>query len=50
MTLKISKGLRLHQPQFPTSPAPENNDTWEDPETGTNWTFQSSTGTWVLTP
>jgi hypothetical protein len=52
MTLIISRAegsIRLHQPQFPTDPAPSNNDTWEDPVTGTNWTFVSATGTWRLT-
>jgi hypothetical protein len=49
MTLLIKPGIRLHQPQFPTSPAPTNGQTWEDPATGTSWTFQSSTGTWRLT-
>jgi hypothetical protein len=53
MTLIIQKptGAKLlfHQPAFPTSPAPSNNDTWEDPVTGTNWTFVSATGTWRLT-
>jgi hypothetical protein len=49
MTLIISKGLTLHQPQYPTSPAPVNGDVWVDPVTGTSWTYQSSTGTWRLT-
>ena len=52
MTLIISQAqgsIRLHQPQFPTSPAPSNGDTWTDPVTGTSWTYQSSTSTWRLT-
>jgi hypothetical protein len=52
MSLVISKAggaLRMHTPQFPTSPAPTNGQTWTDPATSVNWTFQSSTGTWVLT-
>jgi hypothetical protein len=47
MTLVISKGLTLHQPQYPTSPAPSNGDTWTDPVTNMTWTYQSSTSTWV---
>jgi hypothetical protein len=39
----------LHMPQFPTSPAPTNGQTWTDPVTSVSWTFQSSTNTWRLT-
>lgn len=49
VTLKISKGIRLHQPAFPKSPAPTNGQTWTDPVTNVSWTFQSSTSTWRLT-
>ena len=53
MTLIIQRptgsNLRLHQPEYPTSPAPINGDVWVDPVTGTSWTYQSSTGTWRLT-
>lgn len=52
MSLKLANdngSLRLHTPQFPTSPAPTNGQTWTDPVTNVSWTFQSSTGTWKLT-
>lgn len=51
LTLRKPTGanFRIHQPVFPTSPAPTNGQTWTDPVTSVSWTFQSSTGTWRLT-
>lgn len=49
MPLTEPTKIRLHTPQFPVSPAPNNGDTWVDPVTSVSWTFQSSTGTWRLT-
>lgn len=49
MTLILSGNIKLHTPQFLTSPAPSNGDTWVDPVTNVSRTFQSSTGTWRLT-
>lgn len=48
MTLKISGHIKLHTPQFPTDPQPNNGDVWVDPVTNVSWTYQSSTETWKL--
>ena len=49
MPIYVPGKMRFHQPQYPTSPAPVNGDVWVDPVTGTSWTYQSSTSTWILT-
>ena len=49
MPIYVPGKMCLHQPQYPTSPAPVNGDVWVDPVTGTSWTYQSSTSTWILT-